>query len=191
MATAAQHLTVGGLLNFDFLLAQATSSLQIISISATLFAHYTLRSIQRPNSPPQYATKKTRLFIIDANNPPCSDDTQILVKSPSGQVTPPHTSNALPSTHQCGSQGCSDPVCQGQGPSSKEKHKKSSALPLDTPLQNIEAGGSYQVRASIPAPLSFSLRETDATNNHSSHILQGFLTTTSSARLLCKERRHQ
>ncbi|KAF8311386.1 hypothetical protein DL93DRAFT_2169088 [Clavulina sp. PMI_390] len=90
MATAAQHLTVGGLLHFDVLLASVPVRTQIVSVSATLLAHYTLRSIKRPNQPPQYATKKTRLFIFDAINPPCTD-TRMLVGDSEGCITPTGT----------------------------------------------------------------------------------------------------
>ncbi|KAF8311381.1 hypothetical protein DL93DRAFT_2098870 [Clavulina sp. PMI_390] len=73
LSTAAQHLTVGGLLHFDALLASVPQHTQILSVSATLLAHYTIRSIQNPSQAPQFAHKKTKLFVFDANNPPCTD----------------------------------------------------------------------------------------------------------------------
>src|ERR1700733_950253 len=97
MATAAQHLTVGGLLEFDILLASVPTAIQIMSVSATLLARYTLRSIQRPNTEPQYASKRTRLFIFDAKNPPCSD-ARVLALNGDGNVTPTLTSDTLPPT---------------------------------------------------------------------------------------------
>lgn len=179
MTTAAQHLTVGGLLNFDFLLASVPTTIQIISVSATLFAHYTLRSIQRPSQPPQYASKRTRLFLFDAKNPPCTD-TKMLALNSQGSVTPTLTGGALPlsppisppspvlaedyvnagSTSGSGHCGTSPPISTAASSSSascapKDTGKSgktptngkraSSSSSSNTPLQIIEAGGSYHV----------------------------------------------
>lgn len=168
MATAAQHLTVGGLLNFDFFLASIPTAMQIISVSATLFAHYTLKSIQRPNNPAQYASKKTRLFVFDAMNPPCTD-TKMLALNSEGCVTPTMTTGALPSSSSPSSLSSgaleenmgarpstsrSGSTSTGGSASGSSSKPPSPAIPKDRaschaaapiPLQIIEAGGSYHV----------------------------------------------
>lgn len=144
MATAAQHLTVGGLLTFDLLLADVPSPVRIISVSASLLARYTIRSVERPTIDPQYASKKTRLFIIDANHLPCSDDTELLVK---GNERLPLTTNLIESPGGCCIPAAETPqvLQQTKDKDKKQTRKSGHVYPGDTPLQVIEAGGSFQV----------------------------------------------
>ncbi|KAF8311385.1 hypothetical protein DL93DRAFT_2083376 [Clavulina sp. PMI_390] len=87
MAIAAQHLTVGGLLHFEALLASVPIRTQIVSVSATLVANYTLRSVQQPSQAPQFAAKRTQLFVFDAQHPPCPE-THMLVGDSEGGLAP-------------------------------------------------------------------------------------------------------
>ncbi|KAF8311380.1 hypothetical protein DL93DRAFT_2169082 [Clavulina sp. PMI_390] len=73
ISTAAQHLTVGGLLHFNALLAAVPQRTRIISVSATLMTNYKITSLQRPSQAPQFASTKTKFFAFDANNLPCID----------------------------------------------------------------------------------------------------------------------
>lgn len=147
MATAAQHLTVGGLLHFDFLLACTPASLQIMSVSATLFAHYTLQSMQRPNNPPQFASKRTRLFLFDAKNPPCTDTT-MLAKNGDGSLSPTMTSgSSAPSSPQSQTAPSDSYISASTSTPMSPSASKSRAIsiyePTQEPLQIIEVGGSY------------------------------------------------
>lgn len=55
-----------------------------MSVSAKLLAQYTVRSIQRPDQAPQFASKQTPLFLFDAENPPCTDATMLARDTPTG-----------------------------------------------------------------------------------------------------------
>ena len=146
MDIAAQHLTVGGLLEFDILLASVPTAVQIISVSATLLARYTLRSIQRSNAEPQYTSRRTRLFIFDAKNPPCSD-AKVLALNVEGIVTP-FTSSSLPPASPV-DESCAVLNSNGVPVGTKRKSVPRPTTPVEAPLSIVEAGGSYQVRALI------------------------------------------
>ncbi|KAF8311384.1 hypothetical protein DL93DRAFT_2083373 [Clavulina sp. PMI_390] len=73
ISTASTHLTVGGLMHFDVLLAAVPRRTQIMSVSAAILANYKFKSVKRPSEPPQIASKKTTLFSFDVNNPPNMD----------------------------------------------------------------------------------------------------------------------
>lgn len=148
IATAAQHLTVGGLLNFDFLLASVPTALQIISVSATLSANYTLRSVQRPSKPPQHAIKRTRLFIFDAKNPPCTDTRMLALNSQGSSVSPlaASASAASPtSSAVVDDMTASSSSGSGQCCNSEQRLGNEGSLASDTLPQTIESGGSYHV----------------------------------------------
>lgn len=148
MATAAQHLTVGGLLEFDILLASVPAAIQIMSVSATLLAHYTLRSIQRPKAEAQYASRRTKLFIFDAKNPPCND-ARVLALNGDGDVTPTLTPGTLPPASPAEEYF---PVLNSNGVPIGTKRRSDpspATLVTEAPLSIVEAGGSYQVRPPI------------------------------------------
>ncbi|KAF8311379.1 hypothetical protein DL93DRAFT_2083370 [Clavulina sp. PMI_390] len=86
IAIVARNLTVGGLLHFDARLAALPSRTQIVSVSTIIVAHYTINSNQRLSQPPQFATKATKLFVLDANNPPIPQ-TQVPTKIPPASTT--------------------------------------------------------------------------------------------------------
>ncbi|KAF8326860.1 uncharacterized protein EI90DRAFT_3069291 [Cantharellus anzutake] len=109
---ASQHLTVGGLMQFDVLLAGPPTPLLIRSLSAFIIAKYHLSSIQNPKKTPQTVEHKRRIFLVDYSNPP----DRHAIHDAEGNKRILHSHDGLNQTHS-NAPSTSSPVTP-QGPSS-------------------------------------------------------------------------
>lgn len=69
MSTTSQHLTVGGLVTFDYRLASVPDTINVISLSATLVSTLNVRSMKNPNVALAHSFRRTTLYDINARAP--------------------------------------------------------------------------------------------------------------------------
>lgn len=111
---ASQHLTVGGLIRFDFRIAQAPTNLNILSVSAHLDTSYRIASPTDPTKVLRDEAVRTLLF--EASDPgSLSEDSRILVTDGNGIPMPSDAMTA--------------------GPPGPEGNTR--------PLQKLQAGGAF------------------------------------------------
>ena len=88
-ATAAsQHLTVGGLIDFDYRLACVPTTLKIISVSAFLDTTFRIISVKDKSRKLKRTSRRTLLFEVNADRP-INEDTRLEAAQADGtRVTP-------------------------------------------------------------------------------------------------------
>ena len=126
ISTASEHLTVGGLINFEFKLVKVPQTINILSVAAHLETTYRVMSIKEPNK--QIGQGSQRIPLVEINrSKTMTRDTVMLAMGASGPL--PACLTELPGNDM---QTSPDYVDQG------------------APFQVVPAGGSFQVLESSP-----------------------------------------
>lgn len=119
MTAASQHLTVGGLINFNYKLVCVPTTTKILSISAILHTTFRIKSPKK-STELKLTKRRTLLFELSAQRP-VSEDMHVDTQDAAGNSIPP-------------------PPLPPKTPSSRF----TAVLP-STPFQIVPPGGSVNV----------------------------------------------
>ncbi|KAF9507614.1 hypothetical protein BS47DRAFT_1321174 [Hydnum rufescens UP504] len=72
VSTVSQHLTVGGILNFNLILAHPPATILIHSVSAFICTAYGIKSIKTPTKRIDRVTQRLCMFVVNRTSPPDS-----------------------------------------------------------------------------------------------------------------------
>jgi len=121
ISTASEHLTVGGLISFEFKLVKVPQTINILSVTAHLETTYRVMSIKEPTKQIGQGSQRIPLVEIDRSNP-MTRDTFMLTMGASGPLPACLTENL-------GNDMRTSPNYVDQG----------------VPFQVVPDGGSFQV----------------------------------------------
>lgn len=127
ISTSSQHLTVGGLISFDYQLASVPSTLNIISATAFLNTTYRIKSMKSPETELRRSMRRTLLFEVNDRRPAHAEDTFMQAADVDGHVLPA-------------------PERERSKPSQTRFHRP----PSHEVIQVIPPGGSFQVCLIFP-----------------------------------------